>query len=202
MSERLTTQLEDGSIDKLREMAGGERKVGAFLSDVVAWLWEHKETLETTPLHKLGLFELHFAGRIREMIGDAPAVWEDEDTTRQIHNLRIELDNSYKREEVIARRLTRLEEVWSKITPERLDELNESARQHDLVLIELMFNMLTDEEVEEYLATNKENGEYFAERMAELGEDKVAELKAQGRSKPRRKSRQAQENKARGNHES
>lgn len=45
MSERLTVSLEDGIPEKLRELAGGQRKVGAYLSDVVSWLWRHKEIL-------------------------------------------------------------------------------------------------------------------------------------------------------------
>ena len=50
MSERLTASLEDGTLDKLRTLAGGERKVGAYLSDVAQWLWYHREQLETRPL--------------------------------------------------------------------------------------------------------------------------------------------------------
>ena len=46
MTERLNTALEDGTLDKLRTLAGGQRKVGAYLSDVVAWLWEYREALE------------------------------------------------------------------------------------------------------------------------------------------------------------
>ena len=47
MAERLTVSLEDGIPDKLRTLAGGERKVGAYLSDVVAWLWEQREVLDS-----------------------------------------------------------------------------------------------------------------------------------------------------------
>lgn len=50
MSERLTVSLEDGIPDKLRTLAGGERKVGAYLSGVVEWLFYHREQLETAPL--------------------------------------------------------------------------------------------------------------------------------------------------------
>ena len=182
--ERLTTKLEDGSIEILRELAGGERKVGAYLSQLTVWLWTHQEQLESAPLSDFTLIKRADLKLVLELQEGT----DYEALTKQIHTLRLELDKSYGREEVIERRLTRLEEVLSKMTPERLDELNESARQHDLVLIELMFNMLSDEQVEEYLATNKENGEYFAGRMAELGEEKVAELKARGRSKERRKA--------------
>lgn len=43
--ERLSTSLEDGSIEKLRELAGGERKVGTYLSGVVSWLYENTTRL-------------------------------------------------------------------------------------------------------------------------------------------------------------
>jgi hypothetical protein len=50
MAERLTVSLEDGRLEQLRTLAGGERKVGAYLSGVVSWLWLHREALETRPL--------------------------------------------------------------------------------------------------------------------------------------------------------
>lgn len=46
MSERLTASLEDGTLEKLRTLAGGERKVGAYLSSVVSWLWANKDKLD------------------------------------------------------------------------------------------------------------------------------------------------------------
>lgn len=36
MTERLTIAVEDGTRDKLRELAGGERKVGAYISKLVS----------------------------------------------------------------------------------------------------------------------------------------------------------------------
>lgn len=50
MAERLTVQLEDGSVARLREMAGGERKVGAFLSMVTAWLYAQREHVDMANL--------------------------------------------------------------------------------------------------------------------------------------------------------
>jgi hypothetical protein len=41
--EHLSTSVTDGTIDKLRELAGGQRKVGAYLSSVVEWLWWNRE---------------------------------------------------------------------------------------------------------------------------------------------------------------
>ena len=43
--DRLTVQLEDGRGAQLRTLAGGERKVGAYLSDVINWLWFNRDTL-------------------------------------------------------------------------------------------------------------------------------------------------------------
>ncbi len=38
MSERLTVSLDDGILEKLRTLAGGERKVGEYLSRLIATL--------------------------------------------------------------------------------------------------------------------------------------------------------------------
>lgn len=38
MSYRLSTVIDDGLIDKLRGLAGGERKIGAYLSQLIASL--------------------------------------------------------------------------------------------------------------------------------------------------------------------
>lgn len=50
MAEKLTVSLEDGDVDKLRELAGGPRKIGTYLHSVVNWLWYHREQLQTQPL--------------------------------------------------------------------------------------------------------------------------------------------------------
>ena len=55
MTERLNTALEDGTLEKLRALSGGQRKVGVYLSDVVAWLWQYKEALEARPLSGMAL---------------------------------------------------------------------------------------------------------------------------------------------------
>lgn len=47
MSERLTVSLEDGSIERLRTLAGGERKVGQFLSGIVRFLVTYEELVST-----------------------------------------------------------------------------------------------------------------------------------------------------------
>ena len=45
MAERLTVALEDGDVTRLRELAGGERKVGAYLHSVIEWLWFNRDAL-------------------------------------------------------------------------------------------------------------------------------------------------------------
>ena len=55
MPERMTVSLEDGTAERLRTLAGGERKVGAYLSDVVAWLWQYREALQARPLSGMAL---------------------------------------------------------------------------------------------------------------------------------------------------
>lgn len=36
---RLTVSVNDETVERLRTLAGGERKIGAMLDDVTAWLW-------------------------------------------------------------------------------------------------------------------------------------------------------------------
>ena len=55
MKERFGVAVEEGTVEKLRTLAGGERKVGAYLSDVVAWLWGYKEALQARPLSSMAL---------------------------------------------------------------------------------------------------------------------------------------------------
>jgi hypothetical protein len=36
---RLTVRVNDETVERLRTLAGGERKIGAMLDDVTTWLW-------------------------------------------------------------------------------------------------------------------------------------------------------------------
>lgn len=47
MSERLTVSLEDGSVERLRQLAGGQRKVGTFLSGAIQFLFAHAQLIKT-----------------------------------------------------------------------------------------------------------------------------------------------------------
>ena len=52
--------LEDGTVEKVRELSGGERRVGGFLSDLIAGAWLHRETLGAAPAARI---RTHGAGR-------------------------------------------------------------------------------------------------------------------------------------------
>ncbi len=117
MPDRLTTQLDDGSLEHLRELAGGERKVGAFLSGVVAWLWQNKAQLETAPLADYTLTAQTFAGRIREMRDDKPIDWdEDEDNEASVERMGRMID-------AIAHRMDELNAANSRLV-EKLETAN------------------------------------------------------------------------------
>ena len=47
MSERLTVSLEDGSVERLRQLAGGQRKVGTFLSGAIQFLFAHAQLIKS-----------------------------------------------------------------------------------------------------------------------------------------------------------
>ncbi len=47
---RLTVSVEDETVERLRTLAGGERKVGSYLDSVVAWLWTLRDESGQTPL--------------------------------------------------------------------------------------------------------------------------------------------------------
>ena len=47
---RLTVSVEDETVERLRELAGGERKVGEYLNSVVTWLWTLRDESGQTPL--------------------------------------------------------------------------------------------------------------------------------------------------------
>ena len=47
---RLTVSVEDETVERLRELAGGERKVGSYLDEVTTWLWTLRDESGQTPL--------------------------------------------------------------------------------------------------------------------------------------------------------
>ena len=40
----LTTNVSGETVERLRELAGGQRKVGSYLDEVVSWIWENYES--------------------------------------------------------------------------------------------------------------------------------------------------------------
>ena len=61
-TERLTTQLDAGTLEQLRTLAGGPRKIGAFLSTLTQWLWSQRAALEAAPLT-----DYHLCARLNEL---------------------------------------------------------------------------------------------------------------------------------------
>ena len=52
---RLTVSVEDETVERLRELAGGERKVGSYLDAVTTWLWTLRDESGQTPLRDYSL---------------------------------------------------------------------------------------------------------------------------------------------------
>ena len=100
MAERLTASLEDGTLEKLRELAGGERKVGAYLSQLVALLWPHREELKDFQLRDLALVPTEWIPHItmspeeqRQQQEDLQKLQQDYIALRQSTN---EIQRSYR----------------------------------------------------------------------------------------------------------
>ena len=75
MAERLTASLEDGTLEKLRTLAGGERKVGAYLSQVVTHLlWPHRDTIDDVGLPESTILPRSVA---QKMLGADPQTIKD-----------------------------------------------------------------------------------------------------------------------------
>ena len=55
MKRHLNISMEEESIVKLQKLAGGERKVGEYVTGLANWIWEQKAVLARVPLEKLEL---------------------------------------------------------------------------------------------------------------------------------------------------
>jgi len=67
MKERLYLSVEPGTVERLRELAGGERKVGELVSTFADWLWQQRDVLERTSLEKCELLEPDANKRLNEV---------------------------------------------------------------------------------------------------------------------------------------
>jgi hypothetical protein len=52
VKERFGVAVEEGTTAKLRQLAGGERKIGSYLTAVVDWLWLNRENWERHELRE------------------------------------------------------------------------------------------------------------------------------------------------------
>lgn len=96
-TERITLALSPGTVERLRSLAGGQRKVGAFLSDVVTWLWSYRDALSGAPLQD-------FAPVLREWIPRIVVSPEEQNAAKDnVDQLRSQLDE-------LEERLRRLDE--------------------------------------------------------------------------------------------
>lgn len=123
MPERLTVQLGDGSVEKLRELAGGERKVGAFLTDVVSWLHLYKDVLQTRPIAEFLLWHKNFGDDVslnglRVYIQEVDANLTEKE--RRLAELKNTVEASLKRMETLGAAI----EV-------RLADMNSALRQQE-----------------------------------------------------------------------
>lgn len=76
VKEHLSASVNDGTIDKLRELAGGRRKVGEFLGDVVDLLWRHRHII--------------VGARLRDLVISTPAEQADRDRAIEEMSQRLE----------------------------------------------------------------------------------------------------------------
>lgn len=173
--ERLTTGLDDGSIEKLRELAGGERRVGRFLSQVVTWLWHQKEQLEKTPLSDYVLVRRDVWRRIEQSQAQLNTVTNDTERLRQ------ELSEIQEHQRVYDGRLAELEKVLASYTEEELDAMEESARKEGLRQIVWLMEKLSDEQLNEYIG--RPEGEWIGEVLRKLSSQEIAKMKAQARGR-------------------
>lgn len=44
--ERFGVAVEPGTLEKLRVLAGGERKIGEYLTDVIDFLWSQRDVMD------------------------------------------------------------------------------------------------------------------------------------------------------------
>ena len=52
MKRKVHLSIEEEAMTKLKDIAGGQRKVGAFITAVTHWLYEQKEVLGRIPLEE------------------------------------------------------------------------------------------------------------------------------------------------------
>ena len=69
MSERVTLSLDDGVSDMLAVLAGGERKRGRWISEVVRAAYENRQTAESSDVNTLRLALAGLSGELTALRG-------------------------------------------------------------------------------------------------------------------------------------
>ena len=90
--EHVSVSVVDGTTAQLRQLAGSPRKVGAYLTVVVSWLWLHRETLATRPLH--------------EFVPVVPAESEVERMRREMERQRREIEQLNRSVNILAEKVS------------------------------------------------------------------------------------------------
>ena len=82
---RLTVSAEDETAERLRELAGGERKVGSYLDGVVTWLWTLRDESDRRPLRD---YDLRSVSDVNDELSTLRSqVAAQEDTVTQIQEI-------------------------------------------------------------------------------------------------------------------
>ena len=67
MKRNLNLSVEEESIVKLQELAGGKRKVGEYVTGLANWIWDQKTVLDRVPLEDLELRDDYEADEIEKL---------------------------------------------------------------------------------------------------------------------------------------
>jgi formate dehydrogenase maturation protein FdhE len=131
MAERLTVSLEDGSVERLRALAGGERKVGAYLSQVTAWLWANRDELQDTPLEDIRFIADADYNELKNRV--ETVIERDDAALKQMQERMNELVKSIDKslKEVIARFEEASPQELAEIAPEALPVLQRALSYGD-----------------------------------------------------------------------
>lgn len=155
MADRLTAQLNESSVERLRTLAGGERKVGAFLVDVTTLLWEQREILQ-----EMAQKRFYLNKRMSEHYRRSPRIWIRRSETGPINVIEVKAESEAEVE---------AESVYAKVIEDAAEELRELSEK----LVELQYK------VDEMLMANVQDtpidrDAYFAAKAAEVRQHDAA----------------------------
>lgn len=67
MKEKLGVSVDAGTVEKLRKLAGGERKVGELISELTSFLWRERSVLARSSLVDCRLWDQHGADELKKV---------------------------------------------------------------------------------------------------------------------------------------